>query len=83
MKYAIVIILFWMNPVDDHSEAFTISTANGVALEFTEQNKCWEHIQVNYDQLEDYVESYHDHKATIGEALCIEKNLIERIVRIH
>ena len=72
MKFSILIILLWLNPVDDTGNAFVISELNGQRLLFDTQDQCFDHVQENYDDIESFIETYYDNKATVSEALCVK-----------
>ena len=73
MKFSILIILFWWNPLDDDGRGHLISHEGGRPLFFKSEAACVDHVKENYNGLKKYIEKYYSGKATISEVRCVRK----------
>ena len=73
MKYSILIILLWWNPINDDGRGHNISHLDGKPLTFASRSACRNHVDENWSALKGYVEGYYKSKATISEVRCVGK----------
>ena len=74
MKFTILIILYFFNPLDRDMPGHDISHLDGKPLTFKSESACYQHVDDNYNNLKKYIETYYNKKATIGKVLCVQKN---------
>ena len=73
MKYSILIILLWWNPLDDDGRGRLISHLDGNPLKFASRSACLDHVDENWAAVKGYIEEYYRGKATISEVRCVRK----------
>jgi len=73
MKFTILIILYFFNPLDDDGRGHQISHLDGKPLHFETEATCYQHVEEHYDDLKKYIMAYYKNKATIGRVLCVDR----------
>ena len=74
MKYVIVIIMFFADPLYQGNDAVEVETYNGMPLHFKTEQECSAHVNDNLEELKTFARfQFKNESSRVKQILCVKK----------